>query len=418
MSSGQVISYEEYYPYGATAYSAAASGVDLSLKRYRFTGKERDEETGLDYFGVRYYASWLGRWTSSDPGGFVDGLNLYRYVRNNPVNGIDAEGYQTDPPPNDCPDCPSSAEIGHTHESEDGQIYEYDGSKWNVNGANYSWNGVSGIGLGRGDSIEARYSLQELIRITRVDGDESNRYLYHYGNVGSSVITLTTNQPNKRTYNNVLNLGGASEFFENELANRLLVHYEMGLGSVYNLTEEEMEFANAMGSSILRIADDQFFDIMGEDVRAQAIGNATELETLLNTLKIGESGEYTSLVQALSRASGTLGQFTIQFKGRITKTSENDWSFSGTMTYTDTWDFDSHEGNDQSIRGNSAERDVSLARKYLTGKGFPIRGTVDVIQNSSDNVVDWFRQNNRLLNRRDNGRSDFGKELTKGKSWW
>ena len=91
-----MISYEEYYAYGSTAYSASASGVDLSLKRYRFTGKERDEETGLDYFGVRYYASWLGRWTSSDPGGFVDGLNLYRYVKNNPVNGIDAEGYSTE----------------------------------------------------------------------------------------------------------------------------------------------------------------------------------------------------------------------------------------------------------------------------------------------------------------------------------
>ncbi|MGH1337274.1 MAG: SpvB/TcaC N-terminal domain-containing protein [Aureispira sp.] len=99
---GQVISYEEYYPYGASAYRAAASGVDLSLKRYRFTGKERDEETGLDYFGVRYYASWLGRWTSGDPGDFVDGLNLYRYTQNNPVNEIDREGYSTenvDPPP-------------------------------------------------------------------------------------------------------------------------------------------------------------------------------------------------------------------------------------------------------------------------------------------------------------------------------
>ena len=75
----------------------------MSLKRYRFTGKERDSETGLDYFGVRYYASWLGRWTSGDPGGFVDGLNLYQYTRNNPVNGIDREGYSTEgvekPPP-------------------------------------------------------------------------------------------------------------------------------------------------------------------------------------------------------------------------------------------------------------------------------------------------------------------------------
>ena len=91
-----MISYEEYYPYGRSSYRAAASGVDLSLKRYRFTGKERDEETGLDYFGARYYASWLGRWISGDPGGFVDGLNLYRYVRNNPINGIDREGYSTE----------------------------------------------------------------------------------------------------------------------------------------------------------------------------------------------------------------------------------------------------------------------------------------------------------------------------------
>ena len=45
---------------------------------------------------MRYYASWLGRWTSGDPGGFVDGLNLYRYTRNNPVNGIDREGYSTE----------------------------------------------------------------------------------------------------------------------------------------------------------------------------------------------------------------------------------------------------------------------------------------------------------------------------------
>ena len=104
---GQVISYEEYYPYGRSAYRAASSGVDLSLKRYRFTGKERDEETGLDYFGVRYYASWLGRWTSGDPGGFVDGLNMYRYVRNNPINGIDREGYSTEPIENSMEDEPT-----------------------------------------------------------------------------------------------------------------------------------------------------------------------------------------------------------------------------------------------------------------------------------------------------------------------
>jgi RHS repeat-associated protein len=93
--NGQLISYEEYHPYGTTAYSTYVNG-SYSTKRYRFTNKERDDETGLYYFGVRYYAAWLGRWTSSDPGDFVDGLNLYRYVRNNPVNLTDPDGMSPD----------------------------------------------------------------------------------------------------------------------------------------------------------------------------------------------------------------------------------------------------------------------------------------------------------------------------------
>ncbi|BDS11953.1 RHS repeat-associated core domain-containing protein [Aureispira anguillae] len=101
---GVVISYEEYHPYGTSAYRTAKSGTDLSLKRYRFTNKERDDETGLYYFGVRYYAAWLGRWTSSDPGGFVDGLNLYQYAQNNPVRLMDERGFKAEPPPDDLVD--------------------------------------------------------------------------------------------------------------------------------------------------------------------------------------------------------------------------------------------------------------------------------------------------------------------------
>jgi len=89
---GVVISYEEYHSYGTSAYRSSKSDVDLSLKRYRFSGKERDDETGLYYFGARYYAAWLGRWTSSDPGGFVSGLNLFKFCRNNPIIFYDPNG--------------------------------------------------------------------------------------------------------------------------------------------------------------------------------------------------------------------------------------------------------------------------------------------------------------------------------------
>lgn len=92
-----LISYEEYTPFGCTAFQAAAGQVEVSRKRYRYTGKERDEETGLYYHGARYYAPWLGRWTSCDPAGLVDGANLYLYVNNNPLNFFDPRGRQGHP---------------------------------------------------------------------------------------------------------------------------------------------------------------------------------------------------------------------------------------------------------------------------------------------------------------------------------
>jgi RHS repeat-associated protein len=87
----QVITYEEYYPYGGSSYQAVRSKTETP-KRYRFTGKERDTETGLYYHGARYYAPWLGRWTSCDPAGLVDGLNQYSYARDNPIAYMDATG--------------------------------------------------------------------------------------------------------------------------------------------------------------------------------------------------------------------------------------------------------------------------------------------------------------------------------------
>ena len=62
----QVICYEEYYPYGSTSYQAVRAATEAP-KRYRYSGKERDTETGLSYYGARYYVPWLGRWSSVDP---------------------------------------------------------------------------------------------------------------------------------------------------------------------------------------------------------------------------------------------------------------------------------------------------------------------------------------------------------------
>jgi RHS repeat-associated protein len=91
---GALISYEEYHPYGTTAFQTMNGATEVSSKRYRYTGKERDEETGLYYHGARYYACWLGRWSSPDPAGLRDSLSLYSYGSQNPLTYIDLTGHQ------------------------------------------------------------------------------------------------------------------------------------------------------------------------------------------------------------------------------------------------------------------------------------------------------------------------------------
>lgn len=62
----KLVTYEEYHSFGSTSLRVARSQAEAA-KRYRYVGKERDDESGLYYYGGRYYACWLGRWCSADP---------------------------------------------------------------------------------------------------------------------------------------------------------------------------------------------------------------------------------------------------------------------------------------------------------------------------------------------------------------
>jgi RHS repeat-associated protein len=100
----------DYLPFGRMLYSGKngrsscyPSNPDQQITSalpQKFTGKERDAETGLDYLGFRYYSGAQGRWTSPDQP-FADqhledpqSWNLYGYVRNRPLNMIDTDGRQ------------------------------------------------------------------------------------------------------------------------------------------------------------------------------------------------------------------------------------------------------------------------------------------------------------------------------------
>ena len=100
-SSGNVLEQMDYYPFGGIAFT---SGGDEN--RYKFTGKERDTESGLDMFGARYYGSSMGRYMTPDWAakatavpyasfGNPQTLNLYSYVQNNPLSKFDDDGHAT-----------------------------------------------------------------------------------------------------------------------------------------------------------------------------------------------------------------------------------------------------------------------------------------------------------------------------------
>src|SRR5207302_4703192 len=91
--NGTWINREEYFPYGETSFGSFAR------KRYRFTGKERDEESGLNYHGARYLNPVLARWLSTDPAGPVRSTNLYGYCEDNPTRLFDPDGRDPKPAP-------------------------------------------------------------------------------------------------------------------------------------------------------------------------------------------------------------------------------------------------------------------------------------------------------------------------------
>lgn len=90
--TAKVISYEQYHPFGTTAYQTKNASIKCAAKRYRYTGMERDEESGMYYHGARYYSPWLGRWMSCDPIVLQDSTNLYIYGHNNPLRYTDPDG--------------------------------------------------------------------------------------------------------------------------------------------------------------------------------------------------------------------------------------------------------------------------------------------------------------------------------------
>ncbi len=94
--TGKVVELLDYFAFGETRLEEKTAGYEND---YKYTGKEKDEDTGLYYYEARYYNSAIGRFISIDPwGGDVQNpqsFNKYSYVMNNPINAVDRNGLLT-----------------------------------------------------------------------------------------------------------------------------------------------------------------------------------------------------------------------------------------------------------------------------------------------------------------------------------
>ena len=177
--AGGLITYEEYGPYGDTTYQAGISAAEVRRKRYRYTSRERDWENGFTYNGARYYAPWLGRWTACDPASMIDGPNLYRFARNNPVVYSDPEG--TDPPTpapstQDPPDLPPRADDDPPPDETQAQ------------GQN---TGSSNSAIVQPEGVQtSEFTLQGLFAGGSPGRSGAGSLLYHYRNVYSRGVEL------------------------------------------------------------------------------------------------------------------------------------------------------------------------------------------------------------------------------------
>jgi RHS repeat-associated protein len=91
-SDGMLINREEFTPYGGTSFGS------FSKKRYRFTGKERDDENGLNYHLARYFSFWVARWISCDPLLANPARSSFEYSSSCPIGRVDQNGTDDEVP--------------------------------------------------------------------------------------------------------------------------------------------------------------------------------------------------------------------------------------------------------------------------------------------------------------------------------
>jgi RHS repeat-associated protein len=173
-----VLEESDYYPFGGEI-----SVINNDSNGYKFTGKERDAESSLDFFEARHYGSSLGRFMQPDPSGLLaqrpsypQSWNLYAYTMNNPLVFIDPTGL----------DCVYANDTGNgvesiDHHSNSGECGKNGGS-WAPGYVDENWahfnesTGMFQVGSinGSGNNSTVDYTMFEAGAQTQFNGNESS----------------------------------------------------------------------------------------------------------------------------------------------------------------------------------------------------------------------------------------------------
>ncbi len=166
--------------------------------------------------------------------------------------------------------------------------------------------------------------------------------------------------------------------FSHYLPKKFIDKYSSYDGGTLNITEQEAIDVNPYSVAIYQGKNSEKYQEEKDNFLNE-----------VNSLKAGESKKVKLSVSGKAGTQGSLGQFTINFEGILTRGDGKEWSFEGTMQFYDKWDFDKKKDGK---RTSGSETATQIGRLFLPGKGFDIFSPkIKVKQTSKDQKVDWWK---------------------------